>query len=222
MCHEPHLGSQRSLGGTGEGFYPLVLNMNLCPDLGAPAALPYRDILPHCPSMATFVPTVTHQGLSRCLLGCWSTATPAFPTSRKPHVASACPPRFSVPTVGHPGGFTSRMFSPDRSSVPPFLWSSRAQCHWNPPWNPPILPKPLCPGFPRSGHSRAPGAHPGPQGPAGDEQGRAVPARAVFVLKLGTASQKCSGRCQSSLLLLPVPRIRFPTRTHSLGPREGF
>lgn len=79
----------------------------------------------------------------------------------------------SVPTVGHPGGFTSGMFSPDRSSVPPFLWSSRAQCHWNPPWNPPILLKPLCPGFPRSGHSRAPGAHPGPQGPAGTRRGRA-------------------------------------------------
>lgn len=70
LCHGPHLGSQRSLGGTGEGFYPLVLNMNLCLDLGAPAALPYRDILPHCPSVATFVPTVTPQGLSRCLLGC--------------------------------------------------------------------------------------------------------------------------------------------------------
>lgn len=71
-CLGPPTLAHSRLGGTGEGFYPLALNTNFCPTpcrgAGAPAVLPLRDILSHCPTVATFVPTVTPQGLSRCPL----------------------------------------------------------------------------------------------------------------------------------------------------------
>lgn len=189
-------------GAQGRGFI-------LLPSAQIPAPLPQGypslslsdHLCPRChPSGSLQVPP----GAS---LGCRSAATPAFPSP----VASACPAPFPVP-----GGFTSALFSPDLSSVAPFPWSSPARPGVSLGWA--VLPGilPVC-----FGNSPAPGAHPAPRGPAGTRGGRAgtrcSSSGRVCVLRLGTASQKCAGRCQSSLLLLLVPRIRFPDKDAFLG-----
>ncbi|XP_063276470.1 uncharacterized protein LOC134562839 isoform X1 [Prinia subflava] len=212
LCHGPHLGSRQRLGGTGGVLSSCPQHKSLPHSLlqGRSSSCPPPQGHPHCPTVATFVPTVTPRGLPRCLLSPGAGAGPPLP--RPPQCGRVQPllcPHFRPPWRLHLWNFhpfLSPTFPLELGCIPRLGHAPR---------NPPAL-RGLC-ALDSSGVGipQVPGD---PQGPAGDEQGPAG-TRCSSSGRVCARAWHCLTKMRWALPELPVIA---PGAKNSLPDKDAF